>query len=91
LVKSHEELEAVKDESISKILRGVGLQSVHDLQVEDMAQWLRVQLYYVEGNGLYLRKVDDIQTLPTSRAKRDISIFSYNYTDNGLEYFEHRL
>lgn len=34
LVKSHEELEALKDESISKILRGVGLQSVHDLQVE---------------------------------------------------------
>jgi ATP adenylyltransferase len=37
LVKSHEELEAVKDESISKILRGVGLRSVHDLQVEGMA------------------------------------------------------
>ncbi|KAJ3514124.1 hypothetical protein NLJ89_g2560 [Agrocybe chaxingu] len=34
LVKSEEELEAVKKESISQILRGVGLRSVHDIQVE---------------------------------------------------------
>ena len=34
-------------------------------------------------------KVDDNHTLPTSRAKHDISILSPNYTDNVLEYFEH--
>ncbi|PPQ87455.1 hypothetical protein CVT25_008191 [Psilocybe cyanescens] len=34
LVKSEEELEIVKRETIGKILRGVGLASVHDLQVE---------------------------------------------------------
>lgn len=33
LVKSEEELEAVKKESVGKILRGVGLQNVHELQV----------------------------------------------------------
>lgn len=33
LVKSEEELEAVKKEGVGKILRGVGLESVHDLQV----------------------------------------------------------
>jgi ATP adenylyltransferase len=37
LVKSDQELEIVKRESISKILRGVGLQSVHDIQVEGTA------------------------------------------------------
>ncbi|KAF9478822.1 ATP adenylyltransferase [Pholiota conissans] len=34
LVKSDEELEAVKKESISKILRDVALESVHDIQVD---------------------------------------------------------
>ncbi|PBK58849.1 hypothetical protein ARMSODRAFT_946017 [Armillaria solidipes] len=33
LVKSERELEAVKSEGVGKILRGVGLESVHDLQV----------------------------------------------------------
>lgn len=33
LVKSEEELEAVKAEGIGKILRSVGLESVHDIQV----------------------------------------------------------
>ncbi|KAF8904429.1 ATP adenylyltransferase-domain-containing protein [Gymnopilus junonius] len=34
LVKSDEELAAVKREGVGKILRGVGLSSVHDIQVE---------------------------------------------------------
>lgn len=34
LVKNDEELEAVKKESISKILRDVGLESVHEIQVD---------------------------------------------------------
>lgn len=34
LVKNEEELEAIKREGISKILRGVALESVHDIQVE---------------------------------------------------------
>ncbi|KAF8973074.1 ATP adenylyltransferase-domain-containing protein [Flammula alnicola] len=38
LVKSDQELEAVKRESISKILRGVALASVHDIQVEGTSQ-----------------------------------------------------
>jgi len=38
LVKSEAELEVVKKESISKILRGVGLESVHDVQVEGTAR-----------------------------------------------------
>lgn len=38
LVKSPEELEVVKRESVSKILRGVGLASVHDIQVEGTSQ-----------------------------------------------------
>ncbi|KAF8160758.1 ATP adenylyltransferase-domain-containing protein [Crassisporium funariophilum] len=38
LVKSEEELEAVKQETISVILRGVGLESVHDMQVEGTSQ-----------------------------------------------------
>ncbi|ESK96618.1 5-p-4-tetraphosphate phosphorylase [Moniliophthora roreri MCA 2997] len=33
LVKSEEELEAVKNEGIGKILRSIGLESVHDIQV----------------------------------------------------------
>ena len=33
LVKSENELEAVKKENVGKILRGVGLESVHELQV----------------------------------------------------------
>nr|GAT58563.1 predicted protein [Mycena chlorophos] len=33
LVKSERELEAVKKEGVSKILRGVGLESVHEIQV----------------------------------------------------------
>jgi ATP adenylyltransferase len=33
LVRSEEELEALKKESIGKILRSVGLESVHDIQV----------------------------------------------------------
>lgn len=37
LVKSDQEMESVKRETISKILRGVGLESVHDLQVEGTA------------------------------------------------------
>lgn len=37
LVKSDQELEIVKRESIGKILRGVGLESVHDIQVEGTA------------------------------------------------------
>ncbi|KAF5321575.1 hypothetical protein D9619_001543 [Psilocybe cf. subviscida] len=37
LVKSDEEMEDVKRETISKILRGVGLESVHELQVEGTA------------------------------------------------------
>lgn len=37
LVKSDEEMENVKRETISKILRGVGLESVHELQVEGTA------------------------------------------------------
>jgi len=37
LVKSDQELEIVKRESVSKILRGVGLESVHDIQVEGTA------------------------------------------------------
>ena len=40
---------------------------------------------------LEIPKVDDNHTLPTSRAKCDISILSPNYTDNVLEYFEHGL
>ncbi|CAL1707233.1 unnamed protein product [Somion occarium] len=35
LVKSERELEAVRKESIGSILRGVGLESVHDLQVNE--------------------------------------------------------
>ncbi|KDR75161.1 hypothetical protein GALMADRAFT_249099 [Galerina marginata CBS 339.88] len=38
LVKSEEELEVVKQETISKILRGVGLASIHDIQVEGTAR-----------------------------------------------------
>lgn len=34
LVKSESELEAVKEETIGRILRGVGLESVHEQQVE---------------------------------------------------------
>lgn len=34
LVKSEEQLEAVKKEAVSNILRGVALRSVHDIQVE---------------------------------------------------------
>ncbi|KAF8635245.1 hypothetical protein AX17_004018 [Amanita inopinata Kibby_2008] len=37
LVKSEEELEAVKSEGIGKILRGVGLESVHEEQVQGTA------------------------------------------------------
>ncbi|KAG6850950.1 hypothetical protein H0H93_005819 [Arthromyces matolae] len=37
LVKSEEELEALKKESVGKILRFVGLESVHDIQVADTA------------------------------------------------------
>lgn len=37
LVKSEEELEFLKKESIGKILCGVGLQSVHDIQVAETA------------------------------------------------------
>jgi sulfate adenylyltransferase (ADP) / ATP adenylyltransferase len=33
LVKSETEMEAVKEEGVGKILRGVGLESVHDWQV----------------------------------------------------------
>lgn len=33
LVKSDKEMEAVKSEGVGKILRGVGLESVHDLQI----------------------------------------------------------
>jgi ATP adenylyltransferase len=40
LVKSEGELEAVKQEGVAKILRGVALQSVHDLQVEGTAREL---------------------------------------------------
>ncbi|KAG6900485.1 hypothetical protein C0993_009795 [Termitomyces sp. T159_Od127] len=35
LVKSEEELEALKNESIGKVLRYVGLESIHELQVVD--------------------------------------------------------
>jgi ATP adenylyltransferase len=35
LVKNEAELEAVKKEKVGKILRGVALESVHDLQVAD--------------------------------------------------------
>lgn len=35
LVKSNEELEAVKTVGIGKILRAVGLESVHDIQVAE--------------------------------------------------------
>ncbi|KAI0930179.1 hypothetical protein AcW1_008934 [Taiwanofungus camphoratus] len=38
LVKSEKELEAVRVEGIGKILRGVGLESVHDLQIDEHAQ-----------------------------------------------------
>uniref|UniRef100_A0A8H7Y472 Uncharacterized protein n=1 Tax=Psilocybe cubensis TaxID=181762 RepID=A0A8H7Y472_PSICU len=38
LVKSAEEFEVVKRETVGKILRGVGLASVHELQVEGTAQ-----------------------------------------------------
>ncbi|KAJ6594197.1 ATP adenylyltransferase-domain-containing protein [Mycena capillaripes] len=37
LVKSERELEAVKKEGVSKILRAVGLESVHELQVQGTA------------------------------------------------------
>ena len=37
LVKSEKELEAVKKEGVINILKGVGLPSVHDLQVEGTA------------------------------------------------------
>jgi ATP adenylyltransferase len=37
LVKSERELEAVKTEGVGKILRAVGLESVHELQVEGTA------------------------------------------------------
>ncbi|KZT29031.1 hypothetical protein NEOLEDRAFT_1160702 [Neolentinus lepideus HHB14362 ss-1] len=37
LVKSEDELEAVKREGVGKILRGVGLESIHDMQVEGTA------------------------------------------------------
>jgi ATP adenylyltransferase len=35
LVKSESELEAVKQEGIGKILRGVALESIHELQVKE--------------------------------------------------------
>lgn len=38
LVKSEQELEAVKEEAIGKILRGVGLESVLDQQCDGTAQ-----------------------------------------------------
>jgi ATP adenylyltransferase len=38
LVRNVAELEAVKREGVASILRGVGLQSVHDLQVEGTAR-----------------------------------------------------
>jgi ATP adenylyltransferase len=38
LVKSESELEAVKYETVGKILRGVGLESVHEEQVEGTAK-----------------------------------------------------
>lgn len=38
LVKSEKELEAVKVETVGKILRGVGLESVHDKQVEGVTR-----------------------------------------------------
>jgi len=37
LVRSEEELEAVKGEGVGNILRGVALESVHDLQVAGTA------------------------------------------------------
>ncbi|EPQ57184.1 hypothetical protein GLOTRDRAFT_115218 [Gloeophyllum trabeum ATCC 11539] len=37
LVKSDEEMEAVKKEGVGKILRGVGLESVHEIQVQGTA------------------------------------------------------
>ena len=37
LVKNEEELEAVKQEGVCSILKGVGLQSVHDIQVAGTA------------------------------------------------------
>jgi len=40
LVRSEGELEAVKGEGVSNILRGVALESVHDLQVEGTAREL---------------------------------------------------
>ena len=45
LVKSDEELEAVKQEGVCSILKGVGLQSVHDIQVAGTA------LEAVDGSG----------------------------------------
>jgi ATP adenylyltransferase len=45
LIKSEEELEAVKSERIGDILRGVGLESVHELQVAGTS------LEAPEGNG----------------------------------------
>jgi len=33
LVKNEQELEAVRNEGVGNILRGVGLESVHDIQV----------------------------------------------------------
>lgn len=35
LVKCEEELEAVKQEGVGKVLRGVGLESVHEIQIEE--------------------------------------------------------
>lgn len=44
LVRSEEEAEAVKEESIANILRGVALESVHDLQVEGTARETEVSM-----------------------------------------------
>lgn len=44
LVKSGEELEAVKKEGVGAILRSVGLESVHDIQVAGTS-------LEVDGNG----------------------------------------
>jgi len=37
LVKSDKELEALQNETIGEILRSVGLESIHDLQVADIS------------------------------------------------------
>ncbi len=45
LVKNEGELEAVKRETVSKILRNVALESVHDIQIEGTSREIQTSSY----------------------------------------------